>query len=151
MLNTRSFSDILATLETPETHSVNDDRSEWTGVTDHYESHLDLFALGHVIQLMTDSGLRASRKIGIQKAYPIKHQVKTAPLRPNHKLNELQIAALDVLKFHTPHIKDNFNLHELKSAYRLSVLKTHPDQGGNSESFQEVKKSYQILLALVKN
>lgn len=171
MLNTRPFSDILADLETAETLTMADSTIHHPPHrTDYFESHLDLFGLGDVIQIMTKTPRTTSFKIGIQKAYPFKQQTSrqtnsanpcpTHPIhtarpthtaRPSHKLNELQLKALHVLKCHSTQLQDNFNLHELKSAYRLSVLKTHPDQGGNSESFHEVKKSYHILLVLVKN
>ena len=171
MLNTRPFSDILADLESTETHTIADSTTHFPPhSTDYFESHLDLFGLGDVIQIMTKTPHTTSFKIGIQKAYPFKQQTNrqtnsanpypthpfsssqtTHSARPSHKLNELQLKALHVLKCHCSQLQDNFNLHELKSAYRLSVLKTHPDQGGNSESFHEVKKSYHILLVLVKN
>lgn len=158
MLNTRTFADILAstTSESATSESLSD-----TDFSSGWESHLDPFGLGHIIQLMTDSRI-PHPYISPQKAYQSKRPAPTTfaqpsqkassrPQRPSHQLNTAQRAAFNTLKTYSPYINDNYNLHELKSSYRTSVLKTHPDHGGNSESFQEVKKSYQILLALVKN
>lgn len=142
MLNQRSFSHILNGMQDAESFS---DTLVGCDFSAGWESHLDPFGMS---QIMSEINLAPSYKVNIQKVYP---KPKVAVIRPSHLLNELQTTAINVLKSYCPHIKDNFNLHELKSAYRHSALKTHPDQGGCSETFQEVKKSYQILLALVKN
>lgn len=141
MPNQRSFSQILQAMKDPKITPGQDFSAGW-------ESHLDPFGLA---QLIAEVQPNTSYKVNLHKAYPVKRQPKVAIARPSHVLNELQSCALGVLMSYSPQLRDNFNLHELKSAYRLSVLKTHPDQGGNSETFQEVKKSYQILLPLVKN
>ena len=39
-----------------------------------------------------------------------------------------------------------FTKQELKRAYRLKALETHPDSGGTPEAFREVHTAYQILL-----
>lgn len=145
MLNQRSFSQILNDLHNTESLS---DQSASRDFSAGWESHLDPFGM---TELISKINITPSYKVNLQKVYPVKRQPRVEFKRPSHLLNEQQVRALNVLTSYCPHIKDNFSLHELKSAYRHSVLKTHPDQGGSSETFQEVKKSYQILLALVKN
>jgi hypothetical protein len=139
MLNQRSFSDILEDLILQEPTGCSNQTSG-------YESHLEPHGLGW---LMSEINLPHYNRVIVKKAYPIK--VKPAAVRPPHILNASETIAFECIKQQAPQLQDNFNRHQLKSAYRLSVLKTHPDQGGNSEIFQDVKKSYQILLALVKN
>ena len=94
-------------------------------------------------ELDTALKFRPQLKAPTKRGYPVRP-------RPTHLLNEVQTAALRLLQAYSPLLKDNFNFSELKAAHRAAVLKTHPDQGGTSESFQEARKSYQMLLALVK-
>lgn len=141
MLNTRSFSEILSEMnpatEAESTTSMNSET--------HWESVLDTQGLSHIYSL-TDRYTFQPRQI--ERLYKIKAK---APA-PNHILNSEQSDALRLLNFSINGIlQANFSQKQLKQAYRLAVLKTHPDQGGSSESFQEVKKCYQILLTLVKN
>lgn len=71
--------------------------------------------------------------------------------RPDHVLTPDQKVAYDYfLQFSDKTLRLNFNLSELKSAYRKALLHTHPDQGGSAENFQITKKSYEILTELVK-
>lgn len=135
MLTERSFSEILSDLQEPAPVFS----SGW-------ESHLDPFGMA---QLIAEVNIAPLSKGSIHKKYPKPPAPKAVP-RKSHLLNEEQFQALQVLCGLSPLLRNNFNLHELKSAYRAAVLKTHPDQGGNSETFQDVKKSYQILLGLVK-
>lgn len=148
MLNTKTnqhtFSDILEDLLVETQTSPADFSAGW-------ESHLDPFGLA---QLMGEVHVTTYNKPIVNKVYPRSKKSPRTPIRPqhpSHNMNEAQRAAYELLKAHSPQLQDNFSRHELKSAYRLSVLKTHPDQGGTSEIFQDVKKSYQILAALVKN
>jgi hypothetical protein len=143
MLNQRSFSDILEdlVLEAP-----NEKPSSCLNYTSEFESHLDLNCMA---QLIAEINLPHYNRVIVKKAYPVK--AKTLKPRPSHIFNANETLAYALIKRYAPHLKDNFNRQELKSAYRLSVLKCHPDQGGSSENFQDVKKSYQILEALVKN
>ena len=73
---------------------------------------------------------------------------KSSP-RPSHIMTVEQRIAFENLSIWSPLLKDNFNRFELKSFYRQALLKTHPDQGGTSERFFGVKKSYEILRSLV--
>lgn len=148
MLNTKttqhSFSDILEEMIVEQQPTTSDFSAGW-------ESHLDPFGLA---QLMGEVHVTTNNKPVVNKAYPrakVAARTPIRPQRPSHAMNEAQMAAYQQLKAHCPKLQDNFSTHELKSAYRLAVLKTHPDQGGTSDIFQDVKKSYQILAALVKN
>lgn len=135
MLTERSFSEILADLQDPA-----------TAFSSGWESHLDPFGMA---QLIAEVNIAPLYKVSIHKKYPKPPPPKAAP-RKSHLFSEQQLQAFEMLITYSPALRNNFNLHELKSAYRSAVLKTHPDQGGNSETFQDVKKSYQILMGLVK-
>lgn len=69
--------------------------------------------------------------------------------RPAFQFSNEQLEAFNILTSWAAELKNNFTLKQLKSAYRQALLKTHPDQGGNSENFWDVKKSYEVLLTLV--
>lgn len=71
--------------------------------------------------------------------------------RPTHTFTDKQALAYADLSKWAPELKNNFNYKELKTNYRLALLKTHPDQGGSSENFWSVKKSYEVLCSLVKS
>ena len=72
-------------------------------------------------------------------------------VRPAHTLTDEQTTAFkDIIQW-APQLPNNFNYKELKSSYRIALLKTHPDQGGSSENFWSVKKSYEVLCSLVKS
>lgn len=76
---------------------------------------------------------------------------KTTYVRPAHVFSDEQAAAFITISQCAPELKNNFNFKQLKSSYRLALLKTHPDQGGSSENFWAVKKSYEVLCSLVKS
>ncbi len=71
-------------------------------------------------------------------------------VRKAHVLDADQAQAFAALSLYqsTP-LHPGFSRLELKSAYRAALLKTHPDQGGTAESFQQVRKSYEILVGFV--
>jgi hypothetical protein len=141
MLNTETFSEILEGL-------LQDKPSEsaLSHPPPYYESVQDPF--GFTSLLVNTPRYEGSRKPQAGRAYQLK--VKTRQPRAAHLFNDEQTLAFAVIKRWAPHLTDNFSRSELKRAYRLAVLKAHPDQGGSSESFHEVRKSYQILEALVK-
>jgi len=139
MLNTETFSEILETLleEKPSENVLS--RS-----TGHYESVQD--AHGFTSILVNTPRYQSPRKPQGTRAYHIKVRTRTA-----HPFTQEQAQAFETLKKWNQFFTSSFSRPELKRAYRQAVLKAHPDQGGSSESFQEVRKSYQILEALVKN
>lgn len=72
------------------------------------------------------------------------------PARKPHLLTEIQKSAYDILRVYSPHLTEYFNWAELKSCYRYALMRAHPDHGGTSESFQDVRNSYATLKSLVK-
>lgn len=143
MLNTRSFADIYNEILSAENDSGHGFQSGW-------ESTLDAFGMAQLmgslhIDLKNPTPQRA------HKAYPRPARPRMIIVEaPAHSMNPEQSQAFASLQSYHSLLKNNFSFAELKSAYRQAMLKTHPDQGGSSESFQEAKKSYQILAALVK-
>ncbi len=69
--------------------------------------------------------------------------------RPAHTMNMAQKASFEYLKSFDCCLSENFNLRELKAAFRAGALKTHPDQGGQVFEFIELKNHYASLLSLV--
>ena len=66
-----------------------------------------------------------------------------------NKLRELEQGNTDSLKVFG--LGPNFNLDELKLAYKRLAMETHPDRpGGNTERFQLVTKCYMSLLERLK-
>ena len=53
-------------------------------------------------------------------------------------------SAWDVLE-----LKKGASLPEVRRAYRLRALQTHPDRGGDAKAFAEVRRAYERLLAKV--
>ncbi len=140
MLNQRSFSEIFNEIHSENQPSTtNSDSVE--KITAGWESLLEpsnlAFLMGRITPLTAPSPRSA-------RAYP-------APKRPDHLLNDEQKTAFEALSSVSNQLKLNFNLRELRSAYRAAVLKTHPDQGGTAETFQLIKNSYHILFAFVTN
>lgn len=71
------------------------------------------------------------------------------PSKPAHLFTDQQLDSYNYFLNLGHALNKWFNLRDLKSIYRKELLKSHPDHGGSSEKFQEVRKHYQILLALV--
>jgi hypothetical protein len=66
-----------------------------------------------------------------------------------NKLRELEQGNTDSLKIFG--LGPNYNLEELKLAYKRLAMETHPDRpGGNTERFQLVTKCYMSLLERLK-
>ena len=147
MLNTGTFSEILeATLNDSPLYSSE------TSFNSGWESTLDPFGFTQILtELQLDRPSTAGLQTKLNRAYGLKPAKVIVQFRPAHALDAEQAKAFENLKTWALQLNENFDRQELKSAYRSAVLKTHPDRGGNSESFQDVKKSYQILEALVKN
>lgn len=139
MPNPRSFSEIFE-----EIHEQNQSQSgSYSGArmfTSGWETSLDPAGLS---QLMGTLAPQYYSRTHIYR-YP------RAP-RPMRLFNEAEQSAFENLNAYlkTP-LVSGFYSSELKSAYRHALLKTHPDQGGTAESFQQVRKSYEILVHFVK-
>lgn len=135
MPNPRSFSEIFEEIH-EQTHSQDDTYSLNAG----WETSLEPAGLSQLIGTLTP--LRYSRTHIYR--YP------RAP-RPSRLFNTEEQSAFESLNalLEIP-LVSGFYRAELKSAYRQALLKTHPDQGGTAESFQQVRKSYEILVRFVK-
>lgn len=145
MLNTRSFSDILID-QILEDYDLKQNTVSSRALNASWESTLDPHGMAQILaQTATHSFTKANR----HNPYKFKTP-RPLIVRSSHNLTEEQQMAYACLQQFVPQLSDNFNLTELKTAYRRSALKAHPDHGGTSETFQNVKKSYQILTALVK-
>lgn len=134
----RTFSEIFSEIHgsQPDSESFNPG----------WESHLEPAGLA---QLLGELSVIAGGAKSFPKAYAA---FKPRPVaRKPHQMTGPQADAFMEFKRHSPHLPEGFSARELKSAYRQCALKTHPDRGGDSETFQLVKKSYHILEALVKN
>ncbi|MBC7741994.1 MAG: hypothetical protein H7061_07350 [Bdellovibrionaceae bacterium] len=138
MLNPRSFSEIFNEIHSEEsmTSTISDSAKSFTAGWETLLEPSNLAFLMGQVQVLTPNLPRTS------KAYPPRP-------RPAHVFTPEQSGALDTLASFAPNLQNNFNLRDLRTAYRAAVLKTHPDQGGTAESFQSVKKSYHILWAFV--
>lgn len=138
MLNQRTFSDILH--EVHESHPSENTMPSW-------ESSLDP---AWMTQLMAEIGPLQFRSSYIYR-YKAMHPTPPPPVvRKPHAMTEMQELAFAFLnQFQMQALDLGFFKQELKSAYRSALLKTHPDQGGTAETFQQVKKSYEILQVFV--
>lgn len=74
---------------------------------------------------------------------------KVRPQRKPHDFSESQRCAFDFFKLWSTNLNDNFSETELKKAFRQIVLVLHPDRGGNSDAFLNLKMHYDNLRSLV--
>lgn len=82
---------------------------------------------------------------------PYLKSMKAKPSPEPHQLNSLQQKAFCFFRELGLELSVHFSWKELKSIYRQSLLKTHPDHGGSSEKFHEVRNNFEILSVLVTN
>lgn len=143
MLNSETFSEILS--EVLNAHNQHNQPS--SNYNSGWESTLDPFGLSQI--LVQTPTYTINVKYAKSRYAHLNTKVHT-PKAP-HLFNAEQALAFASLHSLSPELTPSFNQKQLKSAYRKAVLKTHPDRGGTSESFQDVKKNYLILEALVKN
>jgi hypothetical protein len=133
MLKARSFSEIFEEI----TDSTPDETSWSAG----WESALEPAGLSQLIGLLEPMKYSRTHIYRYPRAPRFAHALTAEQQQAFENLNTYQIKPLH----------PGFYASELKSAYRQALLKTHPDQGGTTETFQQVRKSYQILEAFVKN
>jgi curved DNA-binding protein CbpA len=76
-----------------------------------------------------------------QKRRKAEYQRQLKSFESNNTTNPYQLLGLT----------QNYNLDQLKIAYRKKAIMTHPDKGGNPELFDEVTKAYFSLLEKLKN
>ncbi len=115
-----------------------------------WESTLDAHGFAQIIAQTQTYNIRSN---ALPRGYARYQRPKPAPAaQPEHAMNDEQMQAFTRLhELSAGRLTASFSARQLKSAYRAAMLKTHPDQGGSSESFHEAKKCYHILFALVKN
>ncbi len=146
MLTERSFSEILEDLS--DNSSIEKSNFDCSA---HWESSLEPAYVSELSQLIGE--LKVQISPSLRNAFSLynrgPHKKATRTRKP-HLLNDEQKAAFKTLAFYQEQLfSEAFSVAELKSAYRQALLKTHPDQGGTAESFQGVRKSYEILQAFV--
>ena len=138
MLNERTFSEIFN-----EVH--HDEKIE--NIIPTWESSLEP---AWMAQLMAEVKLTTRGTPQYSKYRLAKPGSAQFSQRVPHVMDSLQLAAFEVFNQYLLQPLDRcFFKQELKSAYRKALLKTHPDQGGTAETFQQVKKSYEILVVFV--
>jgi hypothetical protein len=141
----RSFSEIFETLS-----EINFATNTSSHAAPEWESSLEPAWMSQLIAEL--SPIQYHPRPYLYRGYPVR---KSQVFRQPHLFNEPQQTAYDTLAMYqtvggTPSNFDQaFTKTQLKSAYRQALLKTHPDQGGTAETFQAVKKSYEILLVFV--
>lgn len=135
MLNPRTFSEIFE-----EIHEQTQLKDDGQNLNAGWETSLDPAGLSQLL------GSLAPHRYSRTHIY----RYPRAP-RASRNFTPEQTVAFEQLNAYleTPLIS-GFYATELKSAYRQALLKTHPDQGGTAESFQQVRKSYEILAHFVK-
>jgi len=69
--------------------------------------------------------------------------------RPAHVMNKGQQSAWQFFQEHQADLADNFNIAELKAAFRHLALKLHPDHGGSNELFRALYQARKSLQGLV--
>ena len=73
---------------------------------------------------------------------------KPPPPRPAHKMTPDQLESWTYLKSFDSQLGNNFSNQDLKRAYRMALLRTHPDQGGSNDKFWKVQEAYTALKTL---
>ncbi len=146
MKSDANFAEILEKIN-ESSHTTDPSADYTTGYAANYtagwESSLDPSGLAQII------GFVPVFKTGHKKYKPT--PPAPARVRIPHVMNLAQTLAFENLSLWSPQLSPGFTRIELKSCYRFALLKTHPDQGGTSESFFQIKKSYEILSSLVKS
>jgi hypothetical protein len=69
---------------------------------------------------------------------------------PAHELNDSQKAAYAFFRANGSPLLEDYTLAELKTGFRSLAFKLHPDCGGSSATFIELKKSYELLSEVLK-
>lgn len=82
------------------------------------------------------------------KTTPYRQYHRPPPPRKPHKLSERQKKAWDFFHLHQAGLDLGFTKKELKQGFRTLALRLHPDQGGSSGLFMELKEAYQALLTV---
>ena len=71
--------------------------------------------------------------------------------RQAHALSSDQSQALSLFQGYLPDFSPGFFRHELKSAYRQLALRLHPDHGGSTQKFMQLRQAYKTLELVFAN
>ncbi len=145
-----NFSDILAftcanTLESDSVFSselYQNQNIEWS-------SDIDPMNLSYLLgNLEIDS---ISPVLGLKNPY-LKYK-KTIVI-PDHKLAHSEQSAFELINFYLSQpsqLIKNFNMTQLKRAYKKAALRAHPDCGGTHERFLQLKSGCELLVAFLNS
>lgn len=74
---------------------------------------------------------------------------KIRPQRKPHLFSESQKLSYEFVKNCVPSMSEAFSSSELKKAFRQAAMILHPDHGGDTQQFMELKFHYENLRCLV--
>jgi hypothetical protein len=141
-----NFSEILAhALETETVFSSEfypNQNIEWS-------SNIDPMHLSYLLgNLEIDS---ISPAIGLKNPY-LKY--KKTIVSPDHVLAQPEQSAFELINLYLPmpsQLTKNFNMTQLKRAYKKAALRAHPDCGGTHERFLQLKSDCELLVAFLNS
>ncbi|MBO9667832.1 MAG: J domain-containing protein [Bdellovibrio sp.] len=67
------------------------------------------------------------------------------PQRKPHALTPVQKQSFEFLKSYIHGLSEGFTESELKTAFRQAALILHPDQGGHTQHFMELRAHFAVL------
>lgn len=70
---------------------------------------------------------------------------KVRPQRKPHSFSSSQRQSFEFLKTWIHDLSEGYNESELKKAFRQAAMILHPDQGGNTQQFMELKGHFEVL------
>ncbi|QDK37182.1 DnaJ domain-containing protein [Bdellovibrio sp. NC01] len=73
---------------------------------------------------------------------------KVRPQRKPHSFSTAQRQSFEFLKTWIHDLSEGYSESELKKAFRQAALILHPDRGGNTQQFIELKAHYESLKAI---
>lgn len=74
---------------------------------------------------------------------------KVRPQRKPHNFTSAQSQAYEFIKSWIHDLSEGFTAAELKRAFRRAAIILHPDHGGNTQQFLELKAHYETLKTIV--
>jgi hypothetical protein len=123
---------------------INSSETHPQGIPDYSATNLDLDPT-HLAYLI---GNIRTRCTSIPRGnYPT---TKARPSNPPHNLSNLQRQSFEFVKSWIHDLSESFTERELRKAFRQAALILHPDQGGNEQSFLELKKHIDVLFEVIK-
>lgn len=70
--------------------------------------------------------------------------VRAKPRQPHH-FDATQAKSFSLMRSYLPEFDSGYSPRELKVAFRRAAFMAHPDQGGSSEAFRELKAAFDNL------